>query len=91
VWPAGSEIRLELPAGDAEWQAPSLRKGRLWRYRVDDLLVATPSWTTIGKGRPGRLPFTVDVTPALAGRPDASLVLLLGAWLTWDRIDTPAA
>jgi hypothetical protein len=88
MWPAGDHMRLDLPAGSAEWQAPSMRHGRLWNYQVDGLLVVRPSWTTLGNGHPGKRPFTVEVTPALVARPDAALVLLIGAWLTWQRVDT---
>jgi hypothetical protein len=30
-----------------------------------------------------RRPFRVEVTPALAARPEASLLLLLATWLAW--------
>jgi hypothetical protein len=91
VWPQGAVARLDVPGGSVVWQAPSLSRGRLFRYRIEGLLVARPAWTTLGKGRPGRHPFTAEVTSALVARPDASLVLLLAAWLTWHSIDTAAA
>jgi hypothetical protein len=82
---------MDVPGGSVDWQAPSLRRGRLFRYQVEGLLVARPSWTTMGSGDPGRRPFTLDVTPALAARTDASLVLLLATWLTWQAVSTSAA
>jgi hypothetical protein len=87
VWPAGGHMRIDVPAGSVEWQAPSLLQGRPWNYQVEGLLVARPSWTTLGNGHPGKRPFTVEVTPALVARPDAALVLLIAAWLTWERVN----
>jgi hypothetical protein len=85
VWPEGSRVRFELDSEPLTWESASLLR---WSYRIEGLFVASPSLLTFGissasTARRVRRPFRVDVTPALAARPDASLILLLATWLAW--------
>jgi hypothetical protein len=85
VWPEGSRVRFELGSEALTWESPSLLR---WSYRIEGLFVASPSLLTFGISRGStarrlRRPFRVEVSPALAARPDASLILLLATWLAW--------
>jgi hypothetical protein len=85
AWPQGKRVRIELGSESLTWEAPSLLQ---WRYRIEGLFIARTSLlmsaTPSARGaRSVRRPFRVEVTPALAGRADASLILLLATWLAW--------
>jgi hypothetical protein len=88
----GVEKRIAVGGDTLVWQSPSLRHLRLFQYKIDGLFVARPSLWTLGKGshQHVRRPFAVEVAPALATRPDASLVVLLASWLTYEDVTTPA-
>jgi hypothetical protein len=85
AWPEGSRVRLELASERLSLESPSLLQ---WRYRIEGLFVARPSLlmsatSRASVARNARRPFRIDVTPALAARGDASLILLLATWLAW--------
>jgi hypothetical protein len=78
-------VLIELGSERLTWESPSLLQ---WSYRIQGLFVARTGLRTIGidsssAARRVRRPFRVEVTPALAGRPEASLILLLATWLAW--------
>jgi hypothetical protein len=85
AWPQGKRVLIELGSERLTWESPSLLQ---WSYRIQGLFVARTGLRTIGidsssAARRVRRPFRVEVTPALAGRPEASLILLLATWLAW--------
>jgi ketosteroid isomerase-like protein len=83
VWYAGDRQRIELEAEPLVLETPSIFPGRS-KYRIEGLFVARIALHEWFKtGAVGRRPFTVEVTPALAARPDASLLVPLAAYLTW--------
>jgi hypothetical protein len=85
AWPEGKRVRIELASERLLLESPSLLQ---WRYRIEGLFVARPSLvmgatSRASVARNARRPFRIDVSPALAGRADASLILLLATWLAW--------
>jgi ketosteroid isomerase-like protein len=89
VWFAGQRQRIELESETLLWESPSLLP---WRsnYQIEGLFVARPRLLYFVEREPARVrkPFKVDVSSALAARPDASLVLSLAAALTWRDLTT---
>jgi hypothetical protein len=78
---------LLLPTGPLTWSRHALRP----QYRIDDAYAVNRA--PLHSFVPGfsRKVFTGEITPALAARPDASLALLLAAWLTRRAIDQKVA
>jgi hypothetical protein len=85
AWPQGKRVLIELGSERLTWESPSMLQ---WSYRIQGLFVARTGLLTAGSAstavaRRVRRPFRIDVTPALAARPQASLILLLATWLAW--------
>jgi hypothetical protein len=77
-----SRQELRLPSGAVTWERHVTRP----QYRIDGLFGASRSALHSFAAGVSRRPFKGEITDALAGRPDAALVLLLACWLTTGSI-----
>lgn len=82
-----SSQELQLPGGALIWERHVARP----QYRIDGLFGVSRTAMHAFVAGISRRPFKGEITDALAGRPDASLVLLLACWLTSGSISTKVA
>jgi hypothetical protein len=84
AWLEGKRQRIEVASETLILENPSLLPFR-WSYRIEGLFVARPALASFGRRNPRHMvrPFTVEILPKLAQRPDASLLLALAAYLTY--------
>ena len=82
-----SRREIQLPGGALIWERHTTRP----QYRIDGLFGVSRTALHAFVAGISRRPFKGEVTDVLAGRPDASLVLLLACWLTMGSIDAKVA
>jgi len=78
---------LHLPGGDVTWESHLTRP----QYRIDGLYGASRTALHTFVAGLSRRPFRGELTDALAGRPDASLVVLFASWLALATIGAKVA